>query len=62
MRKPISPIPDGETRRYLCDGCMTEYEIELEPKVREHSETPDPKAQKIPLFCPFCGSDNFDEV
>jgi hypothetical protein len=50
----------GETVRYDCNSCNTEFEVTLEPKAKGHAGPPgEPSqipAQKV-QFCPFCGAD-----
>lgn len=48
----------GETVRGTCDSCNTEFDVTLEPKVKEfagsdgNGQIP---AQRV-QFCPFCGA------
>ncbi len=55
----LEPLEAGQTGRYNCGDCLTEYEVTLEPKAKSASAHGiDPKA---PKYCPFCGSDIVEE-
>lgn len=42
----------GETERFSCDGCLTEFEITYEPKAKGLKDTG--IEEKTPVTCPFC--------
>jgi hypothetical protein len=52
----------GETVRLYCEGCMTEYEVTLEPKARGKPKEAKGIDPKRPVCCPFCGEDFVEEV
>lgn len=58
----IHPIPPGESRRYTCDQCLTEYEITNEPKAQDSPDKHGYCPSKAPSYCPFCGEMEFEEV
>ena len=41
----------GETERYMCDSCLLEFEVTLEPHPAGGGEPGDVE------YCPFCGSE-----
>ncbi len=42
----------GDTVRFDCEDCSTEFEVTLEPKEKGNPKTDD----KPVTACPFCGS------
>ncbi len=50
----------GESVRADCIDCATEFEVVLEPKVKEGvARAGTLPAQKV-QFCPFCGGENVE--
>ena len=45
-------IQPGETMRFMCDNCGTEFEVCLEPKVEPDMDTG--LEAKTVGYCPFC--------
>lgn len=49
----------GETTRFLCNECSTEFDVTYEPKCRDHG-TQNEIEPKTVEHCPFCGSDQLE--
>lgn len=51
----------GETSRFQCNDCDTEFELTLEPKAKgtKEAETIRPRAVE---GCPFCGSEDLEQL
>jgi len=47
----------GETVRCDCNGCATEFEVTLEPKVRDGVSRSGTMPALPVGHCPFCGSE-----
>lgn len=47
----------GQTFRFDCDECLTEFEVCLEPKAKESKEGAKMEPDDV-KHCPFCGSDS----
>lgn len=45
----------GETVRFDCTDCMTEFEVTLEPKYKNAKGNQSGDAKPVE-YCPFCGS------
>jgi hypothetical protein len=51
-------LSPGETARYSCDQCSTEFEVTLEPKAKgDNKEQAKIESQTVD-FCPFCGEED----
>lgn len=52
----------GETERFYCEECSTEFEVTLEPKAQGFKGapgTPEPEPKEV-AHCPFCGDSNVE--
>lgn len=52
-------IKAGETVRFDCNDCSSEFEITFEPKAKGLPEAQSMEAGDVEE-CPFCGSDDID--
>lgn len=59
-REPSAALSPGETKRYECELCLTEFDITLEPKARD-CRAPHMRPQFI-VSCPFCCESRVVEV
>lgn len=57
----------GETKRCYCNNCLTEFEIQLEPKLgemsgREAEASRKSMPDKALKYCPFCSEQELGEA
>ncbi len=53
----------GQTGKYLCNECLREFELTLEPAAKDAGPAEDDDGQPGEVqCCPFCGSELVDLV
>jgi transposase-like protein len=55
-RNPDVEIKAGETSRFECGDCHTEFEITLEPKAKGDAHAQKGIEPREVMTCPFCTS------